>query len=143
LRAEEVGLMIRFALRCASGHEFEAWFRNGEGYETQQTAGEIACPECGDTHVEKALMAPSIGRSREAAPISPAQLRSALVELRRQVESRCDYVGQQFAEEARRIHYGESDPRGIYGEATADESRELAEEGIKVGRIPWVETPDA
>jgi hypothetical protein len=143
LRAEEVGLMIRFALRCASGHEFEAWFRNGEGYETQQTAGEVACPECGDTHVEKALMAPSIGRSREAAPISPAQLRSALVELRRQVESRCDYVGQQFAEEARRIHYGESDPRGIYGEATADESRELAEEGIKVGRIPWVETPDA
>jgi hypothetical protein len=143
LRAEEVGLMIRFALRCASGHEFEAWFRNGEGYETQQTAGEIACPECGDTHVEKALMAPSIGRSRGAAPISPAQLRSALVELRRQVESRCDYVGQQFAEEARRIHYGESDPRGIYGEATADESRELAEEGIKVGRIPWVETPDA
>jgi hypothetical protein len=143
LRAEEVGLMIRFALRCASGHEFEAWFRNGEGYEAQQTAGEIACPECGDTHVEKALMAPSIGRSREAAPISPAQLRSALVELRRQVESRCDYVGQQFAEEARRIHYGESDPRGIYGEATADESRELAEEGIKVGRIPWVGTPDA
>ena len=135
--------MIRFSLRCASGHEFEAWFRNGEGYETQQTAGEIACPECGDTHVEKALMAPSIGRSREAAPISPAQLRSALVELRRQVESHCDYVGQQFAEEARRIHYGESDPRGIYGEATVDESRELAEEGIKVGRIPWVETPDA
>jgi len=135
--------MIRFALRCASGHEFEAWFRSGEGYEAQQTAREIACPECGDTHVEKALMAPSIGRSREAAPISPAQLRSALVELRRQVESHCDYVGQQFAEEARRIHYGESDPRGIYGEATADESRELAEEGIKVGRIPWVETPDA
>jgi len=135
--------MIRFALRCASGHEFEAWFRNGEGYEAQQTAGEIACPECGDTHVEKALMAPSIGRSREAAPISPAQLRSALVELRRQVESHCDYVGQQFAEEARRIHYGESDPRGIYGEATADESRELAEEGIKFGRIPWVGTPDA
>jgi hypothetical protein len=135
--------MIRFSLRCASEHEFEAWFRNGEGYDAQQKAGEIACPECGDTHVEKAPMAPSIGRSRESAPISPAQLRSALIDLRRQVENHCDYVGPQFAEEARRIHYGESDQRGIYGEATADESRELADEGIKFGRIPWVHTPDA
>ncbi len=136
--------MIRFSLHCASGHEFEAWFRNGEGYEAQQKAGEIACPECGDTQVEKALMAPSIGRSREPrGPISPAQLRAALVELRQQVETHCDYVGPQFAEEARRIHYGEKDPHGIYGEATADESRELAEEGIKVGRIPWVPATDA
>ena len=135
--------MIRFSLRCASGHEFEAWFRNGDGYETQQKAGEIACPDCGDTHVEKALMAPSIGRSRESTPISPAKLRSALIELRQQVESHCDYVGPQFAEEARRIHYGESDPRGIYGEASADESRELAKEGIKFGRIPWVQPTDA
>ena len=136
--------MIRFSLRCASGHEFEAWFRNGEGYEAQQVAGEIACPECGDTHIEKALMAPSIGRSRAAGqPMSPAQLRSALVELRQQVESKCDYVGPQFAEEARRIHYGESDPRGIYGEATEAESRELAEEGVKFGRIPWVAPTDA
>jgi hypothetical protein len=144
LGLEEVVLMIRFTLRCASGHEFEGWFRNGDGYEAQQKAGEIACPECGDSHVEKALMAPSIGRSREARPpISPAQLRSALVELRRQVESHCDYVGPQFAEEARRIHYGEVDAHGIYGEATDSESRELAEEGIKVGRIPWVPTTDA
>ena len=135
--------MIRFSLRCASGHEFEAWFRNGEGYDAQQQAGEIGCPECGDTQVEKALMAPSIGRSRDNAPISPAQLRAALVELRRQVENGCDYVGPQFAEEARRIHYGEADPRGIYGEASADESRELAEEGINFGRIPWVPTTDA
>ena len=136
--------MIRFSLRCASGHEFEGWFRNGEGYDAQQTAGEIACPECGDTHVEKALMAPSIGRSREARPpISPGQLRAALVELRQQVETNCDYVGPQFAEEARRIHYGESDPRGIYGEATENESRELNEEGIKFGRIPWVAPTDA
>ena len=136
--------MIRFSLRCASGHEFEAWFRNGEGYEAQQKTGEIACPECGDSHVEKALMAPSIGRSRELpAPISPAQLRAALVELRQQVETHCDYVGPQFAEEARRIHYGETDPRGIYGEATSDESRELADEGITFGRIPWVPATDA
>src|ERR1700722_120992 len=144
LRVEEVASMIRFSLRCASGHEFEAWFRNGDGYEAQQNAGEIACPECGGTHVEKALLAPRIGRSREArSPMSPAQLRVALVEMRRQVESHCDYVGPQFAEEARRIHYGESDPRGIFGEATESESRELAEEGIKFGRIPWVAPTDA
>ena len=136
--------MIRFSLRCASGHEFEAWFRDGEGYEHQLKAGEIACPECGEAQVEKALMAPSIGRSREARPpISPVQLRAALVQLRRQVENHCDYVGPQFAEEARRIHYGESDPRGIYGEATDSESRELADEGIKFGRIPWVAPTDA
>ncbi len=136
--------MIRFSLRCASGHEFEAWFRNGEGFETQQAADEITCPECGDTHVEKALMAPSIGRVREAGPpMSPAQLRAALVQLRRQGESNCDYVGPQFAEEARKIHYGESDPRGIYGEATESESREMAEEGITFGRIPWVAPTDA
>ncbi|HTZ37110.1 MAG TPA: DUF1178 family protein, partial [Stellaceae bacterium] len=111
--------MICFSLRCASGHEFEGWFRNGDGYEEQQKAGEIACPECGDTHVEKALMAPSIGRSRDARPpISPAQLRAALVELRRQVEAHCDYVGPRFAEEARRIHYGEADAHAIYGEAS-------------------------
>jgi hypothetical protein len=135
--------MIRFSLRCASGHGFEGWFRNGEGYEAQQKASEIACPECGDTHVEKALMAPSIGRSRESRPMTPAQLRAALVELRQQVESHCDYVGPQFAEEARRIHYGETDPHGIYGEASESESHELAEEGIKFGRIPWVAPTDA
>jgi hypothetical protein len=144
LRLQEVWVMIRFSLRCASGHEFEAWFRDGEGYEAQQKAGEIACPECGEAQVEKALMAPSIGRSHKARPpVSPAQFRAALVELRKQVETHCDYVGPQFAEEARRIHYGESDPRGIYGEATPDESRELVEEGIKVGRIPWVPATDA
>jgi hypothetical protein len=139
---KEVVSMIRFSLRCASGHEFEAWFRNGEGYQAQQQAGEIACPECGDSHVEKAPMAPSIGRSREAGPPSPAKMRAMLVEMRKQVEHHCDYVGPQFAEEARKIHYGESDPRGIYGEATETESRELAEEGVKFGRIPWV-APDA
>lgn len=134
--------MIRFALRCGSGHEFEAWFRNGEGYEAQRQAGEIPCPECGDAQVEKALMAPNIGKARERVPMSPAQMHQALIALRHQVEQNCDYVGEQFAEEARRIHSGEVDPHGIYGEATDEESRALAEEGIEFGRIPWV-TPDA
>jgi len=136
--------MILFTLRCAAGHEFEGWFRDGDGFGVQQQAGEIACPECGDTQIEKALMAPNIGRSRHQAPaISPAQMRAALVELRRQVETNCDYVGERFAEEARRIHYKEVDPHGIYGEASAEESKELAEEGIDFGRIPWIPTTDA
>ncbi len=135
--------MILFKLRCASDHEFEGWFRDGDGFEAQHKAGEIACPHCGDTQVDKALMAPNIGRSRDKTPISPAQMRAALIEMRRQVESNCDYVGERFAEEARRIHYGEVDPRGIYGEATSDESHELAEEGISFGRLPWVSPTDA
>ncbi|MGD9617378.1 MAG: DUF1178 family protein [Alphaproteobacteria bacterium] len=136
--------MIRFTLRCAAEHEFEGWFRSGDAFEAQQKADEIACPTCGDTGIEKALMAPNIGRSHKNVPaLSPAQMRAALVELRRQVESNCDYVGERFAEEARKIHYGEVDPRGIYGEATTEESRELTEEGIAFGRIPWVSPSDA
>ncbi len=134
--------MILFTLRCAGGHEFEGWFRDGDGFEAQQKAGEIACPECGETSVEKAVMAPRLARSKEAS-LSPAQFRAALVEMRRQVETNCDYVGSRFAEEARRIHYGETDPHGIYGEASDAESRELADEGIKFGRIPWISPPDS
>jgi hypothetical protein len=136
--------MILFALRCAHGHEFEGWFRDSSGFEAQLDAAEIACPDCGDTSVEKAVMAPRLKRSREAklSPVAPAEMRKALTELRRQIEANCDYVGSRFAEEARRIHYGETDPRGIYGEASTEESRELADEGISFGRIPWVPHTD-
>jgi hypothetical protein len=134
--------MILFTLRCASDHEFEGWFRDGDTFDAQQQAGEIACPHCGDTKVEKAVMAPHIGRSRESKgpPVSPAQMKAMLLAMRQQVEQNCDYVGERFAEEARRIHYGEVDPRGIYGEATTEESQALAEEGVEFGRIPWVQT---
>ncbi len=135
--------MILFTLRCVHGHEFEAWFRDGGGFEAQQKAGEIACPECGDTSVDKAVMAPRLARSRTTPAISPAQFRAALIEMRRQIETNCDYVGNRFAEEARRIHYGEIDPHGIYGEASDAESQELDDEGISFGRIPWVPTSDS
>jgi hypothetical protein len=136
--------MILFTLRCTSGHEFEGWFRDGDGFEAQQKAGEISCPECGDTSVEKAVMAPRLARSRQSSlPMSPAQFRAALLEMRRQVETNCDYVGDRFAEEARRIHYGEIGPHGIYGEASEEESRELIDEGIKFGRIPWITPTDS
>jgi len=140
---EEIGGMILYTLHCAARHEFEAWFRDGEAFEAQRKAGEIACPQCGDSGVQKALMAPRIGRSRERQLPSPAQLRAVLAELRQQVESNCDYVGERFAEEARRIHYGETDPHGIYGEASREESAALAEEGIQFGWIPWVGPTDA
>src|SRR3984893_2605686 len=135
--------MILFPLRCARGHEFEGWFRDGDAFEAQQKAGDIACPECGDISVEKAVMAPRVGRSRESMPaVSPAQFRAALVELRRQVEANGDYVAPRFAEEARRIHYGEIDAHSIYGEASEDESRELSVEGIGFERIPWLPATD-
>ena len=136
--------MIMFTIRCVHGHDFEGWFRDGDGFESQRKAGEIACPESSDTAVEKAVMAPRLGRSRDTMPaISPAQFRAALVELRRQIETNCDYVGNRFAEEARRIHYREIDPHSIYGEASEDESRELSEEGISFGRIPWIPPTDS
>ena len=136
--------MILFTLRCARDHEFEAWFRDSDGFEAQHAASEIACPLCGDTSVEKAVMAPRLARSREAVPPAAlAQMRKALAEMRRQIETHCDYVGPNFAEEARRIHYGETGPQGIYGEASEAESRELADEGIKFGQIPWVPLADS
>jgi hypothetical protein len=142
--------MILFSLRCTADHHFEGWFRDSAAYEKQSAAHEIVCPECGDTGIEKALMAPHIGKSRREekrgpprSQFSPAQLRKALQELRRQVEANCDYVGDRFAEEARRIHYGETDPRGIYGEATADEAKSLADEGVEFAAVPWVPPTDA
>ena len=136
--------MILFALRCAAEHEFEGWFRNGADFEKQSAAGGIACPVCGDTEIEKAPMAPRVARSRksDAAP-TPEQMRKALTELRQHVETNCDYVGERFAEEARRIHYGETEKRSIYGEASADDAKSLGEEGIEVARIPWVSRMDA
>ena len=115
--------MILFTLRCANDHEFEGWFRDSDGFDAQRAAGEIACPHCGDSSVEKGVMAPRLARSREAVPpaVAVARMRKALTEMRRQIENHCDYVGPRFAEEARRIHYGETDPRGIYGEATDNE----------------------
>ena len=142
--------MILFELKCASDHRFEAWFRDGAAYDAQAAAGTIACPACGDTRVGKAPMAPRIAKGRKD-PAEPAKADGAgkadavqaevlrqLGELRRAVEENCDYVGDRFAEEARRIHYGETDPRGIYGEASPGDVAELKEEGVTIHRIPWL-----
>ena len=137
--------MILYTLRCEAEHEFEGWFRSGAAYDEQAEAGAIACPHCGATKVEKAPMAPRVmKKSAEAKPApTPAQIRAALVEMRKQVEKNCEYVGPRFAEEARKIHYGETEAKSIYGESTSDEAKELSEEGISFGRIPWVPLSDA
>jgi hypothetical protein len=135
--------MILFELKCGGGHTFEAWFRNGDNYESQVAAGEVACPTCGDARIEKAPMAPRIGKSRDGgdkAAAQRAEVMAKLRELRKQVESNCDYVGDRFAEEARKIYYGEVDERAIYGETTPGEAEELREEGVPFAAIPWVPT---
>ncbi len=133
--------MILFNLRCTAGHDFEAWFRDGAAYESRQ-AGAVSCPECGDIKVTKAPMAPRIGRGlRDAEPAGgggAAETARQLRELCTKVAQNCDYVGDRFAEEARRIHYGETTARGIYGETSRAEAEELREEGVDVHQIPWV-----
>jgi hypothetical protein len=135
--------MISYTLRCFSGHEFEAWFRSSDSYETQRVSGDVTCPVCGDQDIEKALMAPAIA-SKKGRP-STAEIRArevarevleAIGSVRNQIEENCDYVGDQFADEARRIYYGETEERGIYGEATVEETQELDEEGIEVFQLP-------
>lgn len=134
--------MIVFDLKCPADHRFQGWFKNGEAFDGQRAAGEVACPVCGDTHVEKAPMAPRLVKSRgdgaERQALVVAEVRRVLGELRKEVESRCEYVGGQFPEEARKIHYGETDARPIYGEASSEEAEALEEEGITVARIPWL-----
>lgn len=133
--------MILYSLHCSRDHEFEAWFRDGATYDAQVSAGEIACPECGDAEIEKAPMAPRVARSRSEP--SPTDVRRLLQQIRKHVETNCDYVGDKFVSEVRKIHEGEADSRGIYGEATDAEHRELTEDGIEVHRIPWVAPNDA
>jgi hypothetical protein len=139
--------MILFDLRCARDHVFEAWFPNNAAYEKQARAGAVGCPTCGSRKVEKAPMAPRIGKGGEAkvpaVATEHAEIRKQLTELRSKIEANCDYVGSKFAEEARRIHYGESEHRDIYGEASDDEAKELDEEGVKFARIPWLPRQDS
>lgn len=142
--------MIRYTLRCEEDHAFEAWFRSSADYDRAAAKGETECPLCGGRKVEKALMAPAVARSDRggktekpekvtlAAAPDPRQaaLRDALKELRQKVTENADYVGDRFAEEARKIHYSESESRGIYGEATADEAKALVDEGIDFQPLP-------
>ena len=138
--------MIRYELHCELGHGFDGWFRDSAGYERQAGAGLLSCPQCGSAKVAKALMAPHVAKSRpqpaEAAPPSakPDPRAEAVMALfrriRQEVAANSDYVGERFPEEARRIHYAEAEPRGIYGEASLEEAKALREEGIEVLPLP-------
>ncbi|HQT67909.1 MAG: hypothetical protein B7Z78_11280 [Rhodospirillales bacterium 20-60-12] len=149
--------MIHYQLRCTAEHEFDSWFRDSAGFEEQAARGLVSCPACGSTQVTRALMAPALSRrSNKAEPAAPPappdiqadsqviagvlpdQVRAALQKLRAEVETHCDYVGRDFATVARKIHEGEVEPRGIYGEATEAEAEDLADDGIQIGQIPWI-----
>jgi hypothetical protein len=159
--------MILYRLRCSQGHEFDSWFKDSKTYERQEKKSLVGCAVCGDAKVTRALMAPRLGTKGNKkstavttveAPVPvptaeqiqaqqqmaalatkmPKELREALVKVRTEIEKNCEHVGDKFAEEARKIHYGESDKRGIYGETSDKEAEELAEEGIEFGRLPWV-----
>lgn len=160
--------MIHYSLRCGSDHAFDGWFKDSGGFERQVQAGLVACPECGGTDVNRALMAPAIGRkgrvvdpagmdqgvvpgrSREVSTsegpktgaVLPDQVRAMLMKLRLEVEKNCEHVGDRFAQVARAIHNGEGKARSIYGEATPEQAESLAEDGIEIARIPWVPRAD-
>lgn len=165
--------MIVFDLKCRNGHQFEAWFSNAAGFDKLKKAGHVACAVCGTSKIEKALNAPNITPSKRkpaaaAAPKESSETTSAppalsgpgryandpaaakvgelmkqLTELRGQIEKNCDYVGSGFAEEARKMHYGEAPKRNIYGEASDGDAKGLADEGIEVSRIPWAVRRDS
>jgi len=155
--------MIHYQLRCEQDHSFDGWYKDSAAFEKLAGAGLIECPVCGGTRVERALMAPAIGKVREtealpqpaapqpeagpamqaAAGPMPAQVLALLQRMRAEVEKSCDYVGHEFADEARRIHRGERERRGIYGETSDSEAEALREEGIEVARLPWVPRADS
>jgi hypothetical protein len=157
--------MIRYALNCDRGHEFESWFQSSAAYDKQAKRELVTCPVCGSAKVEKAMMAPRLANgdiaeprptpTNPAPPLQPApippippknpvammspperELRQKLKELREHVTRHASYVGPRFPEEARKIHYGETEHRSIYGEASVDEARELHEEGIEFHPLP-------
>ena len=149
--------MIRYRLNCRKGHQFEGWFASSTAFDRQAKRGDVTCPRCGTSKVSKALMAPNIAkgdkpkRRAKSSGEQPRQdvtkpetqrvaahteLAAAMRKLRAEIESKSEYVGTRFPEEARKIHYEESPARGIHGEATAEEAKSLSEEGIEFFPLP-------
>jgi hypothetical protein len=160
--------MIHYQLRCAQSHEFDGWFSDSASFEKQAKRGLVECPECSSTEVERALMAPALSKresvsNRESLPVPvaapepsaapaagpdktavrvPAKMLAALQRMRAEIEKHCAYVGPDFADQARAMHRGEVEPKGIYGETTDEQAESLAEEGIEVAKVPWVPRAD-
>jgi hypothetical protein len=133
--------VIRFALICDSGHDFDAWFGSGDTYDEQIEARAVTCPICGSAEVRKAPMAPAVKRSHPAPPdsLGPSERKKTyafLKGLRAHLEANAEHVGPAFPEEARKMHYGEAEARSIYGEASLEEAKALREEGIPAVPLP-------
>ena len=140
--------MIRYSLRCAAEHSFDSWFQSAVAFDSLAAGGHVSCPVCGSTEVSKALMAPAVRPGRntaaektsESGPLSVpgSEVEAAMLALRRQIEENSEYVGMNFATEARRIHAGEAPERSIHGEARLDEARRMIEEGLPVAPLPFL-----
>lgn len=143
--------MIRYALKCDNGHAFDSWFASAEAYDTLRARNLASCGVCGSTNVEKSLMAPGVRTTKakavEVAPEPAAKTMSlatptnkveaAIAELRAKVEANSDYVGSKFADEARKMHDGDTPTRAIYGEANAAEAKALVEDGVPILPLPF------
>ncbi|WP_395670222.1 DUF1178 family protein [Phenylobacterium sp.] len=133
--------MIRYALVCEQAHAFEGWFGSSADFDDQQARGLLECPICATRAVTKQIMAPAVAGTKKTAPTqTPAQMQAMMMEamgrVRAHVEENFDDVGDAFAAEARAIHEGRSEERGIYGQATSKEVRELVEDGVPVAPLP-------
>lgn len=132
--------MIRYTLKCDRDHAFESWFQSAGAFDALENAGQLACPACGSSKVAKALMAPAVKPAEQSARPLTAQTEQEklLASMRRHIEENSEYVGMNFASEARAIHAGDAPDRAIYGEARADEARSLIEEGVPVAPLPFL-----
>ena len=134
--------MIRYALVCEHAHDFEGWFGASADFDDQQARGLIECPVCASKAVRKAIMAPAVAgtKNKGSDDPTPAQAQTMMMEamgrIRRHVEDNFDDVGDGFASEARAIHEGRSEDRGIYGQATSAEVRDLVEDGVPIAPMP-------
>ena len=134
--------MIRYALLCDADHEFEAWFSSSDSYDEQAARGLVECPHCGSTTVRKALAAPAVSTSRaREARSEQARLAEMAGKVRAHIRRNFDYVGEDFAREAREMHEGRKEARLIYGETSAEESRQLIEDGVAVTPLPDLFAP--
>lgn len=139
--------MIRYALSCGHGHPFEAWFGSSSDYDEQAARGLVECPFCASKTVRKQIMAPAVagtkrkGGDEGPSPQMQAMMMEAAGKMRKHVEDNFDYVGDRFASEARDIHDGVSEERGIYGQATPAEVKDLVADGVKVAPLPAAATP--
>ncbi len=135
--------MISFSLCCEAGHDFEGWFSSSDDYDSQNSSGLVSCPYCGSSKIEKSLMAPSVSTSKSKDKVNVAtvnrvqrQMLSELKQVRDKITANAENVGERFPEEARKIHYGEAETRGIYGEASREEVEDLVEEGVQIAPMP-------